>query len=91
MSGGSHNYTYSRVQEEYVGRMYDVIMDEMMLDLSYLLKQLEWWQSSDISEADYRLVVQEFKEKYFQNYGETSKAIIIRAVNELMEDAGLFE
>lgn len=91
MSGGSYNYTFGRVEDEYVGRMYDVVMNEMMQDLVYLLNRLEWWQSGDICEDDYRLVVQEFKKKYFKEYSKTSKEIIIRAVNEIMEDAGLFD
>lgn len=64
MSGGSYNYTCWRVEEEYVGRMYDAEMDDMMKDLSDVLHDLEWWQSYDISEEDYRKTLRRFKEKW---------------------------
>lgn len=32
MSGGSHNYMYSRVEEEYGNRMYDKELDELIQD-----------------------------------------------------------
>ena len=33
-------------------------------DLCEVLHDLEWWQSSDISEADYRETVAKFKKKW---------------------------
>ena len=47
MSGGSYNYMYCRVEEEYVDRMYDSQLNEMMKDLVKVLHDLEWWQSCD--------------------------------------------
>ena len=65
MSGGSHNYLYSQVDEEYVGRMRDKELDDLMTDLVTLLHDLEWWQSNDYDEEQYRKTVREFKGKWF--------------------------
>lgn len=66
MSGGSYNYSYCTVEEHYVGRMHDVELNEMMSDLVEVLHDVEWWQSSDISEEDYRKTVSDFKKKWFK-------------------------
>ena len=50
MSGGSYNYMYSRIEDEYAGKMHDSQLNEMMVDLCELLHDLEWWQSCDCSE-----------------------------------------
>ena len=65
MSGGSYNYLYSQVDEEYVWRMYDKELDDMMSDLVTLLHDLEWWQSDDYNEEQYRKTVRQFKGKWF--------------------------
>ena len=65
MSGGSHNYLYSQVDGEYVGHMYDRELDDMMSDLVTVLHDLEWWQSDDYSEEQYRKTVRQFKGKWF--------------------------
>lgn len=65
MSGGSYNYICYRLEEECVGRMYDLEMNDMIEDLCSLLHALEWWQSSDTSEESYRKCVSEFKTKWF--------------------------
>lgn len=65
MSGGSYNYMYGRIEDEYVGKMYDSQLNEMMKDLVDLLHDLEWWQSCDYSENTYRKAVAEFKRKWF--------------------------
>lgn len=66
MSGGSYNYMYSRINDEYVGRMHDLQLDEMMKDLVDLLRDLEWWQSCDCDEKRYRESVTKFKKKWFR-------------------------
>lgn len=66
MSGGSYNYMYSRINDEYVGRMHDSQLDAMMKDLVDLLHDLEWWMSCDYSEDTYRKSVTEFKKKWFK-------------------------
>lgn len=66
MSGGSYDYMYSRVEEEYVDRMFDLQLNTMMKDLADLLHDLEWWQSGDYSEETYRESVNKFKKKWIK-------------------------
>lgn len=66
MSGGSYNYMYCRIEDEYAGRMFDSQLNEMMKDLVKVLHDLEWWQSSDTGEDTYRMAVTEFKKKWFK-------------------------
>ena len=66
MSGGSYNYMYCRIEDEYVGRMFDSQLDNMMKDLVDVLHDLEWWQSCDSSEERYRDTVKKFKKKWFK-------------------------
>ena len=66
MSGGHYNYMYCRIEDEYVDRMYDSQLNEMMKDLCKLLHDLEWWQSCDTGEDTYRRTVTEFKKKWFK-------------------------
>ena len=76
MSGGRYNYTCYRVGEEYVGRMYDKELDGMMKDLAKLLHTLEWWQSADSSEDEYREAVRAFKKNWFGPRDERLRYII---------------
>ncbi|WP_270432550.1 hypothetical protein [Holdemanella biformis] len=66
MSGGSYNYMYSRINDEYVDRMFDSQLNSMMKDLVDVLHDLEWWQSCDSSEERYRDTVRKFKKKWFK-------------------------
>lgn len=66
MSGGSYDYKYYILDDYYVGRMYDQELNEMMKDLVEVLHDVEWWQSCDISEEDYRETVNKFKKKWFK-------------------------
>ena len=88
MSGGSYNYQYSQVSNEYEGKMFDEELNEMIKDLVPLLKDLEWWQSDDIGEEKYRKTVQEFKDKWFGKRQETTKAAIIKILLKTIEDIG---
>lgn len=77
MSGGSFNYSYYTIQNEYCGRMEDAELDEMMDDLVDLLHDLEWWKSGDYGEDTYRETVKKFKDKWFkQSRTERLEAII---------------
>jgi len=91
MSGGSYNYLYGQIEDEYVGRMYDPILNEMMKDLVVLLKDLEWWQSGDNAEEYYRKTVKEFKRKYFKDINKTTKEIILKEVDKVLIEAGIKE
>lgn len=66
MSGGSYDYKSYVIEEYYAGRMYDLELDEMMKDLVKVLHDVEWWQSGDIDEEDYRKTVDGFKKKWFK-------------------------
>jgi hypothetical protein len=85
MSGGSYNYTCYRVEEEYVGRMHDPELDDMMKGLVKVLKDLEWWQSSDIGEEDYRKTVQWFKDKWFGKRDERLRELIKTELSKVQE------
>ena len=64
MSGGSYNYIYSKLSVECEGEMHDAEMDDLIKDLCEVLHDLEWWQSGDYSEDQYRETVSEFKKKW---------------------------
>jgi len=85
MSGGSYDYTYSRVEEQYVGRMYDIELDDMMKDLVQVLYGLEWWQSSDWSEDQYRKVANKFKAKWFGDRNENLERLVKEECKQLEE------
>jgi hypothetical protein len=85
MSGGSYNYTCYRVEEEYVGRMFDPELGEMMNDLCEVLHDLEWWQSSDIGEEQYRETVQKFKDKWFGHRDERLRELVKSELAKVQE------
>lgn len=64
MSGGSYNYVYNRLWQECVGEMHDAEMDEFVKDFCDVLHDLEWWQSGDYSEEQYRETLLKFKTKW---------------------------
>jgi hypothetical protein len=87
MSGGSYNYEFKRVNEEYVGNMYDKELDRMMEDLVEVLHDLEWWKSCDKSEECYRDTVKKFKEKWLKgNRCERLKEIVDEEIELLKQD-----
>ena len=66
MSGGSYDYTCYTFQNQYEGAMFDEEMNDLIKDLYEVLHDVEWWQSADISEEDYRETVRKFKDKWFK-------------------------
>lgn len=72
MSGGSLDYFYSRLNDM-VGGMHDPELDELIKDLVEIFHDLEWWQSADISEEDYRETVDNFKNKWLR--GQPTKRL----------------
>ena len=66
MSGGSYNYIYSRLSSVCENRMYDAEMDDLIKDSCEVLHDLEWWQSYDLSEEEYRKTLSAFKKKWFK-------------------------
>ena len=64
MSGGSYEYIYMRVEELCKGQMFDAELNELIGDLCDVLHDVEWWQSGDMSEKEYRKTVNKFKAKW---------------------------
>jgi len=86
MSGGSYDYMYHRVDAEYVGRMFDRELDEMMRDLVDVLHDVEWWQSGDIGEERYRDTVEKFKEKWFGTRDENLRDRLAQWIDEAKKE-----
>lgn len=88
MSGGSYGYIYSRLLDECENRMHDREMNALIQDVAKILHDLEWWQSSDITEEAYRKTVSEFKKKWFgANREERLKDMINEIFNEAKKEA----
>lgn len=85
MSGGSFDYLFYQVEDTYSGEMRDKEMNELIDDLIKVLHDLEWWQSSDISEEDYRETVTKFKTKWFSGYDKDTNGRIERFKNQLLK------
>lgn len=85
MSGGSFGYMYNEFKEMYAGEMKDKDLDELVADLSQVLHDLEWWQSSDIGEESYRKTVDEFKKKWLSGYDDETNGRIERFKNNLLQ------
>ena len=66
MSGGSYEYICYSLREQCQGRMYDAEMNDLIKDLCEVLHALEWWQSGDYGEEDYREELTKFKTKWFK-------------------------
>ena len=65
-SGGSHNYICYSIENNLVGQMRDMELDDLMKDIVKLAHDLEWADSSDITDEDYFKTVKEFKNKWFK-------------------------
>ena len=86
MSGGSHNYIYYKIEEELVGQMHDTELNDLMKDIAKLAHDLEWFDSSDYGENDYKKSVEKFKTKWFgKSRNERIKEYIDESINELKE------
>ena len=68
MSGGSFDYMYQKILEQYEGSMLDSELEELLVDFCDLLHDLEWFESADIGEEDYRKTVADFKLKWFNRH-----------------------
>ena len=87
MSGGSHGYIYSQIQEELCGQMYDIELNDLMKDIAKLAHDLEWYDSADIGEESYRKTVAEFKRKWFKaERDDRLKAYIDKAVDKVRSE-----
>lgn len=92
MSGGSFDYEYSRIEDLYRGELDDADMNELLIDFCKVLHDLEWWNSSDYSEEQYRKSVEAFKKKWIRGYNdetnsriENFKANLIKSIEEQLK------
>ena len=87
MSGGSHGYIYSQIQDELCGQMYDAELNDLMKDVAKLAHDLEWYDSSDIGEETYQKTITEFKRKWFKAKREDRlKAYVDEAMEKLRSE-----
>jgi len=83
MSGGSYDYTYAKIEQEYVGNMFDIELDELLEDLIKVLHDVEWWQSGDIDEERYRDTVEDFKNKWLGARDELIREKLAEQIEEV--------
>lgn len=87
MSGGSFDYGYTRIEYDYAGYMQDREMDDLMKDVAEVMHDLEWWQSGDIGEENYRETIKKFKQKWFkQSNNKRIKKYINDELNQFKEN-----
>lgn len=85
MSGGSFNYKYTDLEYTYAGQIGDMELNEMIVDLSDLLHDLEWYVSGDYNEETYRECVQAFKDKWFGKRDLKLRELVVRELDVLKE------
>ena len=81
-SGGSYDYSYQYL-DIYCHNVFDEELDLLIQDLQEVLYKLEWWQSGDTGEEEYRKSLNEFKKKWFGNRDERLKQIIENKCKDL--------
>ena len=96
MSGGHFNYICFTLDNECGGQMQDDELNEMLKDFFDVLHDLEWWQSGDIGEYDYRKTVKAFKKKWFcqtndERIEKAIKTVAKNAEKQLREWFGIGE
>lgn len=67
MSGGSHDYIFAKIENELCGKMRDVELNDLIQDVANLAYALEWCDSGDTDEEDYKQEVIKFKQKWFKS------------------------
>ena len=82
MSGGCYEYFYIKLQD-FENEMQDREMNDLVVDLSEVFHDLEWWQSGDSSEAVYREQVKKFKDKWLHQSAESR---IANYIDEELEE-----
>ena len=86
MSGGSMNYICFTVAEA-ADCVRDKEIHDLMVDLSDLLHDLEWYESGDYSEEPYKKRLAEFKAKWFKgDRSERLKGYIDEALEKIRDE-----
>lgn len=65
MSGGAMSYFYQDL-ESFGQNMFDEELEQMVLDLVDVFRDLEWYKSGDTDGETYHRTVAEFKKKWFE-------------------------
>lgn len=87
MSGGSHNYIYCRIEEDLCGRMHDAELNDLIKDIAQLAYDVEWYDSGDTGEDDYKESVARFKSKWFkQSRTKRLKGYIDKSIDDLRKE-----
>ena len=66
--------------------MFDIELNDMMYDLVKVLKDLEWWQSGDIGEEEYRKTVKGFKDRWFGNRVGINNRTVIGILKDAIKE-----
>ena len=85
MSGGSFNYECFRFEETYSGHMEDLEMNQLIIDLAKVLRDLEWYTRGDTCEDTYQRSVMEFKEQWFQGSAK-ARSVVAEKLRGLAEE-----
>lgn len=86
MSGGSMNYLYYQVADA-AYEFDDPEIKEMLIDVSALLHDKEWYDSGDTCEGAYNKTLKEFKDKWLRkNAVDRLKPIIDDRINKVQEE-----
>lgn len=72
MSGGSLDYFYCSL-EDHTGDFGDKELDELVKDLAKLFHDREWFLSGDTCEGAWREAKDNFKKKWFTDYGRKDR------------------
>lgn len=82
MSGGCYDYFYIKLLD-FEDEMQDREMNDLVLDLAEVFYDLEWWQSGDSTEENYREQVKIFKDKWLHQSAESR---IANYIDEELEE-----
>ena len=73
MSGGHYNYLYSQIENTYENELEYPILEALLKDFCQLLKALEWYQSGDTCQEDYRKFADKFIKKWLKSEHSVSQ------------------
>ena len=86
MSGGYMDYVYARVAEA-AAYVKDKEVHDLLMDLSELLHDLEWYESGDYGRDTYLRSLAEFKKKWFKDdRSERLKSYIDEFLKDVKEE-----
>lgn len=90
MSGGSFDYMYSKIRDTYKGELDDPELEDILEGFCEVLKALEWWQSGDRSEEDYRKTVENFKKKWLNPINRACYPVRLKYPNPHRSSSGAY-